>query len=213
MHPRCRKQALKAANHGMIMAHESQARSRARNRLHSMMGVQAKQRIGEMLRVDHAGEYGAVQIYKGQLAVLRHGAKNQRHFALVSQMAEQEREHLESFDDMLRARQIRPTLMHPIWSAAGFGLGAISALISPAAAHAVTAAVEEVISDHYHEQSQELAQDEPELASLVTRFAQDEAEHRHVALEEGAEKAPAYSFLSAAVRLGCRIAIRVSEKI
>lgn len=195
------------------MAHQPPPKSRDAAPLRSRLGESTKRRIAEMLRVDHAGEYGAVQIYKGQLAVLRHGARNQRHFALVSQMAEQEREHLESFDDLLRARQIRPTLMHPIWSAAGFGLGAISALISPAAAHAVTAAVEDVICDHYHEQSQELAQDEPELASLVTRFAQDEAEHRHVALEQGAEKAPAYSLLSAAVRLGCRIAIRVSEKI
>jgi len=162
-----------------------------------------------MIRVDHAGEYGAVRIYEGQLAVLggRASADTIRH------MAAQERHHLETFDRMVNARRVRPTALEPVWRVAGFALGAATALMGEKAAFACTAAVEEAIDDHYAGQIAALEGSDPALAETVAQFRAEEAQHRQTALDHGAEQAPAYPLLRAAIKAGCRVAIRLSEKI
>ncbi|RJY09608.1 demethoxyubiquinone hydroxylase family protein [Aurantiacibacter aquimixticola] len=166
----------------------------------------------EMIRVDQAGEFGATRIYAGQLAVM---GDRGPHSAEIRAMAEQERGHREEFDALIARRGVRPTALEPFWNIAGYALGAGTALIGPEAAMACTAAVETEIDKHYSDQLDELeaAGDDPELADMIRRFREDEREHRDAAIAHGAEKAPAYPLLSAAIRLGCRAAIRISEKI
>ncbi len=167
-----------------------------------------------MLRVDQAGEYGATRIYAGQLAVMGTQA---RHSRTIAGMAAHEAEHSRALDAMLIERGVRPTLLQPLWSAAGFALGAATALLGPEAAMACTAAVEQEIDRHYTAQLEQLGADggapDPELADVVERFRDDERGHRDIALAAGAEKAPAYALLNGAIRLGCRVAIRLSERI
>lgn len=163
-----------------------------------------------MLRVNQAGEYGATRIYAGQLAVMGNRAP---HAGEISAMAEQEADHLRKFDALLAERGVRPTALQPLWSVAGYALGAATALIGPEAAMACTAAVEQEIDRHYTGQLQELGEDDPELAAMVSEFRDDERAHRDAALAAGAERAPAYPLLSGAIRLGCRLAIRLSERI
>lgn len=168
--------------------------------------------IHRMIRVDQAGEYGATRIYAGQLAVMGDRAP---HSGEVSAMAEQERRHLERFDALMARRGVRPTALQPFWSVAGYALGAATALIGPEAAMACTAAVEEEIDRHYGAQLEELESDgsDPELAAMVAEFREDERVHREAALAAGAERAPAYPLLAGAIRLGCRAAIRLAERI
>jgi len=169
-----------------------------------------------MIRVDQAGEYGATRIYAGQLAVMGDRAP---HSAEVRAMADQEHDHLRAFDALIARRGVRPTALQPLWSVAGYALGAATALIGPEAAMACTAAVEEEIDRHYTRQLERLQQgtgspdDDPELADMIERFRADERAHRDLAIAAGAERAPAYPLLSAAIRLGCRAAIRLSERI
>ena len=163
-----------------------------------------------MVRVDQAGEFGATRIYAGQLAVMGDRAP---HAAEIRHMAQQEAEHRAKFDALLAQRGVRPTLLHPLWSAAGFALGAATALIGPEAAMACTAAIETEIDRHYTAQLEELGEDDPELSTVIARFRDDEREHRDAALAAGAERAPAYPLLFNAIRMGCRAAIRLSEKI
>lgn len=163
-----------------------------------------------MLRVDQAGEYGAVRIYAGQLAVMGNRAP---HAGEVAAMAAQEADHRARFDAMLAARGVRPTALQPLWSAAGYALGAATALLGPEAAMACTAAIETEIDRHYTQQLDQLGDSDPELSEVIARFRDDEREHRDTALAAGAEKAPAYPLLSGAIRLGCRLAIRLSERI
>ena len=170
-------------------------------------------RIAEMLRVDHAGEYGAVQIYRGQRAVFDRLAGKERTAALLKEMEEGEQKHLDTFDRLLAERRVRPTLFSPLWNAAGFALGAGTALMGEKAAMACTAAVEDVIERHYGEQAEELGVVDPALAETVREFREDELEHKHTAEEEGAEQAPAYGLLRAVIQAGCHVAIKVSEKI
>lgn len=170
-------------------------------------------RIADMLRVDHAGEYGAVAIYRGQRAVFEKLPHKACTAALIKEMEEGEAHHLETFDRLLAERKIRPTLLAPFWNAAGFGLGAATALMGEKAAMACTVAVEDVIEKHYADQIDALKDSEPELAETVRRFREDELEHKHTAAETGADDAPGYKVLSAAIRLGCRAAIRIAEKI
>jgi 3-demethoxyubiquinol 3-hydroxylase len=167
----------------------------------------------EMLRVDHAGEFGAVQIYRGQRAVFDRIGGKARTAALIAEMEAGEAGHLEFFDKMLRERGVRPTAMAPLWRLAGFTLGAATALMGEKAAHACTAAVEEVIEQHYAAQAQELGDEDSELRETIERFRADELAHKDTALSEGAREAPAYPLLSAAIKLGCRAAIAVSEKV
>ena len=163
-----------------------------------------------MLRVDQAGEYGATRIYAGQLAVMGDRAP---HAAEVAAMAAQEAVHRAKFDALMTARGVRPTALQPLWSAAGFALGAGCALIGPEAAMACTAAIEEEIDRHYSQQLDELDGSDPELEALITEFRADEREHRATALAAGAERAPGYALLSGAIRLGCRAAIALSKRI
>jgi ubiquinone biosynthesis monooxygenase Coq7 len=165
-----------------------------------------------MIRVDQAGEYGATRIYAGQLAVM---GDRGPHSPDIRAMAEQEAGHLAKFDALVARRGTRPTALQPFWSVAGYTLGAATALIGPEAAMACTAAIEEEIDRHYTRQLAELEEegDDPELARMIGEFRDDEREHRDAALRLGAEQAPAYPLLSAAIRLGCRAAIRLSEKI
>ncbi len=170
-------------------------------------------RIREMLRVDHAGEYGAVQIYRGQRAVFDNLPGKRDTAALLQEMEDGEQHHLDTFDQLLSERGVRPTLMSPVWNLAGFGLGAATALMGEKAAMACTAAVEDVIEKHYAEQIEELRDIEPELTQTITQFRNDELEHKHTAETQGAEETFAYPLLSNAIKFGCRLAIRVSEKI
>jgi len=163
-----------------------------------------------MLRVDQAGEYGAVRIYAGQLAVMGDRAPFSGE---IRHMAEQEAAHRAKFDALIAERGVRPTALQPFWHVAGFALGAATALIGPKAAMACTAAVEEEIDAHYTQQLDELGSSDPELAGLIEEFREDERAHRDAALAAGAEQAPAYPLLAGAIRLGCRIAIRLAERI
>jgi ubiquinone biosynthesis monooxygenase Coq7 len=170
-------------------------------------------RLAEILRVDHAGELGAVSIYRGQRAVLGQAPRHERIAGQLAEMEAHEAEHLARFDRLLTERRVRPTALAPVWRLAGFALGAGTALLGDKAAHACTEAVENVIEEHYAGQITELAEREPELAAELERFRQDELAHRDLAVDEGAREAPGYGLLSAVVRTGCRAAIKLSEKI
>ena len=164
-----------------------------------------------MLRVDQAGEYGATRIYAGQLAVMGNRAP---HAGEVAAMAAQEANHRARFDALMARRGVRPTVLQPLWSVAGYALGAGTALIGPEAAMACTAAIETEIDRHYSRQLEDLeAGEDPELTGMVAEFRDDERAHRQAALDAGAERAPGYPLLAGAIRLGCRIAIRLSERI
>lgn len=167
-------------------------------------------KMQRMIRVDQAGEYGAVRIYAGQQAVM--GSRAPGADKLVA-MAAQEAAHARDFADLMRARGVRPTLLQPLWHFAGFALGATTALISPEAAMACTAAIETEIDRHYSRQLDEIGADDPALSELVTAAQADEREHLETALAAGAKRAPAYPLLSGAIRLGCRVAIGLSERI
>ena len=170
----------------------------------------SEDRSARMLRVDQAGEYGATRIYSGQLAVMGVRAP---HSDEVAAMAAQEAAHRKKFDALVVERGVRPTALQPFWSVAGYALGAATALAGPKAAMACTAAVEEEIDRHYTQQLEELGTDDPELAGMIAEFREDERAHRDAALAAGAEEAPGYPLLSAAIRLGCRAAIRLAERI
>lgn len=168
--------------------------------------------IDRIVRVDHAGEYGAVRIYAGQLAVLgpEHPAASE-----IRHMAEQEQRHLAAFEKLVVERHARPTALMPLWHVTGYLLGAATALLGKEAAMACTVAVEEAIDEHYAAQAQALdaLPEESELKAVVEAFREDELAHRDAALAHGAELAPAYPVLSAAIKTGSRLAIWLSERI
>jgi ubiquinone biosynthesis monooxygenase Coq7 len=165
--------------------------------------------IRRMIRVDHAGEYGARRIYEGQLAVLGH----RRNAEPIRHMAAQERRHLEAFDGMIVERRVRPTALHPLWHVAGYALGAATALLGREAAMACTVAVEEVIDEHYAKQATLLGDSDPQLRTMIETFRAEEIEHRDLGLAEGAERAPAYELLKGAIKGGSRLAIWLAERI
>ena len=167
-------------------------------------------RTAEMLRVDHAGEFGAVEIYRGQRAVFKMLPHKAEIADLLSEMEKGEAEHLATFNRLLAERRVRPTLLSPLWNAAGFGLGAMTALMGEKAAMACTAAVEEVIESHYAAQAEELEATEPALAATVREFREDELGHKATADATGADGHP---LLKAMIRAGCGAAIRLSEKV
>lgn len=171
-----------------------------------------KDEIERMIRVDQAGEFGATRIYAGQMAVMGDRAP---HSGEIAAMARQEDVHHDAFNALIAERGVRPTALHPVWSVAGYALGAATALIGPKAAMACTAAVETEIDEHYSRQLDRLAEahDEPELEGMIERFREEEREHHDAAIAAGAEEATAYPLLSAAIRLGCRAAIRLSERV
>ncbi len=168
--------------------------------------------IARMIRVDQAGEFGATRIYAGQLAIV---GDRGPHATEIAAMAEQEANHRAQFDALMARRGIRPTVLHPFWNTAGFALGAATALIGPEAAMACTAAVEQEIDRHYSDQldALETTGADPELAGMIEQFREDEREHHDTAIASGAERAPAYALLTGAIRLGCRAAIKLSERV
>ncbi len=170
-----------------------------------------EQLVERIIRVDHAGEYGAVRIYEGQLAVLGNGDKGD----LIRHMLDQEKQHLETFDELVAERRVRPTALLPFWHAAGFALGAATALIGEKAAMACTVAVEEAIDEHYAGQIAALEPhaDERPLKETCARFREEELEHRATGLEHGAEQAPGYELLSGAIKAGSKLAIWLSTRI
>ena len=171
-----------------------------------------RDRMAEMLRVDHAGELAAVHIYRGQAAVFA-GTRENRLSAQFKRMEGEEQTHLDAFESLLRERHIRPTLLALVWRLAALGLGAGTALLGEKAAHACTEAVESVIEEHYADQIAEVTPSDPGLAARLTQFRDDELGHHDHAIEQGAREAPAYPLLSAVIRAGCRAAIALSEKI
>ena len=162
--------------------------------------------IEQIIRVDQAGEYGAKRIYQGQLAVLGDNAA-------IKQMLAQEETHLAAFNKIMTERKVRPTALEPIWHMAGFALGAATALLGKEAAMACTVAVEEVIGEHYAEQSAALGDDETELRATIDAFRDDEMHHKETSLREGAETAPAYVPLTQAIKAGTRLAIWLSKRV
>ena len=170
-------------------------------------------RIAEILRVDHAGEYGAVAIYRGQQAVFGRHAKTRQIAKELAEMEAEEQKHLDAFDKLLLERNVRPTAMTSLWNVAGYGLGVVTALMGEKAAHACTEAVENVIEQHYAAQIEETKESEPELSAAFTQFREDELAHRDHAVAHGAHETPAYGLLSRAITAGCRAAIKITEKI
>jgi ubiquinone biosynthesis monooxygenase Coq7 len=165
--------------------------------------------IARMLRVDHAGEYGATRIYQGQLDVLGRG----RAAGVIRQMAEAEKRHLARFETLLRDRRVRPTLLYPLWSVAGYALGAATALLGERAAMACTVAVEEVIDEHYRAQAEKLGDEDPALRETILSFRDDEIAHRDMALAQGAEDTAGYDLITAVVKTGSQIAIWLSTRL
>lgn len=167
------------------------------------------EQVARMLRVDHAGEYGAVRIYAGQLSVLGDTAAGD----VIRRMAAQEEKHLATFERLLPARRVRPTVLGPLWHAAGFALGAATALLGARAAMACTVAVEEVIDEHYAAQADALGAEEPELKAVIEDFRREEIAHRDEGLAQGAALTPGYEALSAAIKTASRVAIWLSTRI
>lgn len=170
-------------------------------------------RMAEILRVDHAGEMAAVQIYRGQLAVMGRAPGREKLAEDLQEMEGHEAVHLARFDELLTEHRVRPTAMTPLWRIAGFALGAGTALLGDKAAHACTEAVENVIEQHYAAQVAELEGSEPELAAELAKFRDEELAHRDHAVAGGAQEAPGYPILSAVIRAGCKAAIKISEKL
>ncbi len=168
-----------------------------------------RQYLERVVRVDHAGEYGAKRIYAGQLAVLGKGPS----CAAIRHMAAQEERHLAAFERIMADRRIRPTALMPIWHIAGFLLGAGTAIMGEKAAMACTVAVEEVIDEHYRGQMDALGEDEAALKADIARFRDEEIEHRDTGLAHGAESTPGYEPLTAIIKAGSRLAIWLSERL
>ncbi len=172
-------------------------------------GLNLAERIQRMVRVNHAGEFGAQRIYAGQLAVL----KNKPCAPTIEHMARQEDEHLAAFEQMMMKRKIRPTALIPVWRVTGYALGALTAAMSEKAAMACTVAVEEVIDEHYQNQMRELGDNEPNLRALIKKFRNEEVEHKNIGLKHGAEDVPYYQALRKVIRAGSRTAIWLSERV
>ena len=170
--------------------------------------------VERTIRVDQAGEFGAVRIYEGQLAALRWTGRGRSEASRkIAAMARAEHRHNKEFDRLLAARRVRPTLLSPLWNVAGFALGAATALIGERAAMACTVAVEETIDEHYASQAAALGDDEAELRTTIETFRAEEIEHRDEALASGAEQAIAYGPLTSAIKAGSKLAIWLSTRI
>uniref|UniRef100_A0A8C4WVZ5 5-demethoxyubiquinone hydroxylase, mitochondrial n=1 Tax=Eptatretus burgeri TaxID=7764 RepID=A0A8C4WVZ5_EPTBU len=166
-----------------------------------------------IIRVDHAGEYGADRLYAGQSAVLGRGPVG----PIIQKMWDEEKAHLQTFEELMVRHRVRPTALLPIWNVAGFLVGAGTALLGKEGAMACTVAVEEVISDHYNNQIRTLMEQNPqhytELLQVLKKFRDDEMEHHDTGLEHDAEQAPGYAVLKTTIQLGCKAAIYLSERI
>jgi ubiquinone biosynthesis monooxygenase Coq7 len=169
-----------------------------------------RQTLEEIIRVDHAGEYGATKIYEGQIAIF---GKNSKIGKTIQHMANQEKEHIEKFEELIITERVRPTILLPLWRVAGYALGASTALMGEKAAMACTVAVEKVIGDHYQEQINLLQEDQKKLKLTIKKFAADELEHHDIGIAHDAKLTPGYKILTKVIELGCKTAIIVSKKI
>ena len=170
-------------------------------------------RVQEFIRVDHAGERGAVKIYEGQLLALNTIVKNESLKKTIEDMKEHEIEHCQFFEKEIKKRNIEPTKFLPLWDLLGVGLGFGSTLLGKKAAMLCTASVEEVIDKHYLDQINQLGPEEKELKKKITKFRQDELDHKDIAYEEGATKKGFYSIMDKIIKTGSKLAINISEKI
>ena len=172
-----------------------------------------KKTLEEIIRVDHAGERGAIKIYEGQLLALSTFRKYEKLKKLIKDMKEHEKEHFEYFDKEIQKRNIKPTIFLPLWDLLGVTLGFGTTLLGQKAAMLCTASVEEVICDHYKDQLDKLGDDEKELKKSIKKFREDEDDHKNIAYDEGATKSGLYSVLDKIIQNTSKIAIKVSEKI
>ena len=172
-----------------------------------------KIKVEEFIRVDHAGERGAIKIYEGQLLALNTFVKDENLKKKIEEMKIHEKEHCEYFENEIKKRNIKPTKLLPLWDLLGVGLGFGSTILGKKAAMLCTASVEEVIQEHYSNQIKQLESDEIKLKEKIIKFREDELHHKDIAYEEGATKEGPYSILDKIIKTGSRIAIKISEKI
>ena len=172
-----------------------------------------KKKIEEFIRVDHAGERGAIKIYEGQLLALNTFVKDENLKKTIEDMKEHEKEHCEFFENEIKKRKIKPTKFLPLWDLLGVGLGFGSTILGKKAAMLCTASVEEVIDEHYQNQINQLGSNEKNLKEKIIKFREDELHHRDIAYEEGATKKGLYSIMDKIIKTGSKIAINISEKI
>jgi len=172
-----------------------------------------KKKLEQFIRVDHAGERGAIKIYEGQLLALNTIQKNDELKKTIEEMREHEREHCEFFENEIKKRNIKPTKFLPLWDLLGVGLGFGTTLLGKKAAMLCTASVEEVIDKHYKDQIDQLEDDEKNLRDKIIKFREDEIHHKDIAYEEGATKEGIYKVLDKIIKTGSRVAINISEKI
>ena len=172
-----------------------------------------KKKLEEFIRVDHAGERGAIKIYEGQLLALNTIYKDNQLKETIEEMREHEREHCDYFENEIKKREIKPTKFLPLWDLLGVGLGFGTTLLGKKAAMLCTASVEEVIDKHYQDQINQIKDDEKELTDKIIKFREDELHHKDIAYEKGASKKGFYSILDKVIKTGSKIAINISEKI
>ena len=173
----------------------------------------SRRRRAEILRVDHAGEYAAVHIYRAQRAVFEGRSGREAIAADMAEMQGQEAVHLARFEALLNAERVRPTVMTPVWRLAALALGTGTALMGETAAHACTEAVEAVIEEHYADQIAELEGRDPDLAAELKVFRDEELAHHDHAVDHGSRETPGYGLLSSVIKAGCRAAIKISERV
>ena len=166
--------------------------------------------LEQIIRVNHAGEYGATRIYDGQIAIF---GKNSKIGKTIQQMSDQEQEHIETFEKLIIKNRVRPTVLLPIWNIAGYLLGVSTALMGKKAAMACTVAVESVIGEHYKKQAKQLGTDQKKLKRTINKFEKDELEHHDIGLEHDAEKTFGYNIMTKIISTGCKAAIAISKKI
>ena len=170
-------------------------------------------KVEEFIRVDHAGERGAIKIYEGQLLALKTICKDETLKKKIEEMKANEKEHLDFFENEIKKRKNKPTKLLPLWDLLGLGLGFGSTILGKKAAMLCTASVEEVIDDHYKNQIDQLGSDEKELKDKIIKFREDELHHKDIAYERGATKKGLYSIMDKVIKTGSKIAISISEKI
>ncbi len=172
-----------------------------------------KKKLEEFIRVDHAGERGAIKIYEGQLLALNTIVRNDELKKKIVEMKKHEQEHSNFFDNEIEKRNIKPTKFLPLWDLLGLGLGFGSTILGKKAAMLCTASVEEVIDEHYKNQIDQIEVDEKNLKEKIIKFRQDELDHKDIAYEEGATKKGLYSIMDKVIKTGSKVAIKISEKI
>ena len=172
-----------------------------------------KKILEEIIRVDHAGERGAIKIYEGQLLALKTIKQDNDLKDKIEEMKEQEKKHLEYFEKEIQKRKIKPTYLLPLWDLMGVGLGFGTAILGKKSAMLCTASVEEVIEEHYKDQLKKLGNDEKDLKTKIEKFKEDEAHHKNTAYDSGATNKGIYSIMDKLIKTGSRIAITISEKI